>query len=227
MKNIRVISTVFAILVLVQLACGQPVVDVAKAGIAQRDELVRLYQVASGEASNFQLAVDSEYAKIQAATTQTKDYYNAVENSGEVWTGNFREESEAMTALLEKYNQQFGEIPADQLDLSKLEEQGMLPNQLGNDFALYVNSVVQAPPPVPDSAVTLQLMATTNESMETIRAAGVYWNASVTNYNAYRGKVSSEVVAAASEVLGFPLPGLLPFYKGGHTGPVTNPIGTP
>lgn len=230
MTNRRILFILFSLVAVIAiLACGisNAVKDVASDAIAQRDELVRLYQVAQGEASNFNLTVDSEYGKVQAVTQQAQGYYDTVVRSGEVWTGNFEEESQAMAELLNSYNEQVGGLPAEQLDLSKLQEEGLLPDQLGSGFTLFVNAVVQAPPPVPDSAVTLAVIATTNESMETIRAGGVYWNAAVTAYNSYRGKVSSEVVAAASEVLGFPLPDLLPYYHGGNQGPVQNPLNTP
>lgn len=235
MKYVKI--AVFAFLMLAIMACslfsyspnqaGSGVQDLAKEAIAQRDELIRLYQVAQGEAANFHLTVDSKYGQIQAATLQCQAYYDSVVRSGEVWTGKFEKESQAMADLLDKYKEQVGSVPPDQLNLSTLESQGLLPDQLGSGFALFVNAVVQAPPPVPDSAVTLSCIATTNEGMETIRASGVYWNAAVTGYNAYRGKVSSEVVAAASDLLGYPLPGLLPYYQGGNNGPVTNPLATP
>lgn len=199
-------------------------VEAAKKIAAERDEILRLYNEAQREAANFPLTVDTEYAKVQAITIQSQQYYEAVTQSGEVWTGNFRDEEKAVTDKLNSFRDKYGGVPQGQLNLQQMEEQGLLPNNMADGFSLYVNSVVQAPPPVPDATVTTNLMTITSESMETIRASGVYWNTAASNYNAYRQKVSSEAIAAASELLGYPLPGLLPLYQGGNTGPVTNPI---
>jgi hypothetical protein len=52
-------------------------------GTTEYNELVALVQGVQSAASNFQLVTDTQYAKIQAKTQITKDYYDAVSNSGE------------------------------------------------------------------------------------------------------------------------------------------------
>lgn len=227
-RNLILVSLMVFVSTAVISACSpRQVVDAAKDVIRERDEILRLVNVAQREAANFPLTVDTEYGKIRAITFQSQQYYEAVATSGEVWTGNFRDQEQAVAAQLDQYRQNYGGVPQDKLNLEEMKANGMLPDSLANGFSLYVNSVVQAPPPVPDAQVTRDLLAITSESMETIRAAGVYWNTAASDYNAYRQKVSSEAIAAASELLGYPLPGLLPLYQGGNTGPVTNPLATP
>src|SRR3989304_6822248 len=92
----HVIPIFVAIAMAVELSgCG-----VVKSGTTEYNELVALVQGVQSGAANFQLVTDTQYAKIQAKTQITKDYYDAVSQSGEVWTGNFRSEAEAMTNLL-------------------------------------------------------------------------------------------------------------------------------
>src|ERR1044071_20854 len=84
----RLIS-IFAVLVIVLQSSS---CNLLKSGTDEYNELVALVQGVQSAASNFQLVTDTQYAKIQAKTQITKDYYNAVNNSGEVWTGHFRSE---------------------------------------------------------------------------------------------------------------------------------------
>jgi hypothetical protein len=124
---------------------------VVKTGTDEYNELVSLVQGVQAAASNFQLVTDTQYAKIQAKTQITKDYYDAVNSSGEVWTGNFRSEAEAVADLLKNYRDSNGQpLDPTKLNLNDLQNKGALPDGLGQGFTLYVNAVVQAPPPVPD-----------------------------------------------------------------------------
>jgi len=89
----HVISVFVTIVIAVQLTgC-----NLIRSATTEYNELVALVQGVQAAASNFQLVTDTQYAKIQAKTQITKDYYDAVSNSGEVWTGNFRSEAEALT----------------------------------------------------------------------------------------------------------------------------------
>jgi len=82
----RVIAIFAALVIVVQLTgC-----NLIKSGTNEYNDLVALVQGVQAAASNYQLVTDTQYAKIKAKTQITKDYYNAVSNSGEVWTGNFR-----------------------------------------------------------------------------------------------------------------------------------------
>ena len=204
-------------------SCG-----VVQSGATEYNQLVALVQNVQAAASNFQLVTDTQYAKIQAKTQITRDYYDAVSNSGEVWTGNFRDEQAALQELLQNYRDENGQpLDPSEINLDELQNQGALPDNLGEGFALYVNAVVQAPPPVPAPEVTLALGDTIDEGMNTIQLAGTDWNDAVREYNTRRSQISGEVVARVSEYFGFELPVTFPYYQGGNTGPVENPLGTP
>ena len=162
----RVISILSALVVLVQLtAC-----NLLRSGTNEYNDLVALVQGVQSAASNFQLVTDTQYAKIQAKTQITKDYYDAVSNSGEVWTGNFRSEQEILNELLKSYRDENGQpLDPSQLNLDALQNQGALPDGLGQGFTLYVNAIVQAPPPVPDPQVTLALGDTVPVAVRTAK----------------------------------------------------------
>lgn len=219
------ISIFVAIVIALQLTgCG-----LIKSGTTEYNELVALVQGVQAAASNFQLVTDTQYAKIQAKTQITKDYYDAVSNSGEVWTGNFRSEAEALTNMLNNYRDENGQpLDPTQLNLKDLQNQGALPDSLGQGFTLYVNAITQAPPPVPAPEVTLALGDTVDEGMNTIQLAGTDWNDAVKAYNTRRAQIAGEIVARVSQYFGFDLPVTFPYYQGASAGaPVQNPLATP
>jgi hypothetical protein len=221
----RAIAMFAALVILVQLTgC-----NLLRSGANEYNDLVALVQGVQSAASNFQLVTDTQYAKIQARTQITKDYYDAVSNSGEVWTGNFRSEQELLNELLRNYRDENGQpLDPTELNLDTLQEKGALPDGLGEGFTLFVNAVVQAPPPVPDPQVTLALGDTIDEGMNTIQLAGTDWNDAVRAYNTRRSQIPGEVVARVSEYFGFELPVAFPYYQGANPGaPVQNPLATP
>jgi hypothetical protein len=221
----RAISIFAALVILIQLTgC-----NLLRSGANEYNDLVALVQGVQASASNFQLVTDTQYAKIQARTQITKDYYDAVSNSGEVWTGNFRSEQELLNELLKNYRDENGQpLDPTQLNLDALQNQGALPDGLGQGFTLFVNAVVQAPPPVPDPQITLALGDTIEEGMNTIQLAGTDWNDAVQAYNTRRSQIPGEVVARVSEYFGFDLPVAFPYYQGANPGaPVQNPLATP
>lgn len=220
---IRQAFPIFVVIALGLSSCG-----VIKTGTNEYDDLVALVQNVQAAASNFQLVTDTQYAKIQAKTQITKDYYDAVAQSGEVWTGNFRDEQEALTELLKNYRDENGQpLDPTKINLNDLQNKGALPDSLGQGFTLYVNAVTQAPPPVPDSDVTLALGDTVDEGMNTIQLAGTDWNDAVRAYNTRRAQITGEVVARVSEYFGFELPVTFPYYAGASAGqPVQNPLAT-
>ena len=221
----RAFSILGALVILVQsTGC-----NLLRSGADEYNDLVALVQGVQSAASNFQLVTDTQYAKIQAKTQITKDYYDAVSNSGEVWTGNFRSEQEILNELLRKYRDANGQpLDPTQLNLDALQDQGALPDGLGQGFTLFVNAVVQAPPPVPAPEVTLALGDTIDEGMNTIQLAGTDWNDAVEAYNTRRSQIPGEVVARVSEYFGFELPVAFPYYQGANPGaPVQNPLATP
>ncbi len=224
----RLIKQAIPIFVVVTLAVVLTGCGVVKSATTEYNELVALVQGVQSAAANFQLVTDTQYAKIQAKTQITKDYYDAVTSSGEVWTGNFRDEQEALTNMLTNYRDENGQpLDPTKLDLNALQNQGALPDSLGQGFTLYVNAITQAPPPVPDADVTLALGDTVDEGMNTIQLAGTDWNDAVRAYNTRRAQISGEVVARVSEFFGFDLPVSFPYYQGANAGqPVQNPLGT-
>ena len=197
-------------------------------GTTEYNELIALVQGVQSAASNFQLVTDTQYAKIQAKTQITKDYYDAVNNSGEVWTGNFRSQADALTDLLKNYRDENGQpLDPTKLNLNELNSKGALPSGLGQGFTLYVNAITQAPPPVPDSAVTLALGDTIDEAMNTIQLGGTDWNDAVKAYNTRRAQIKVEIVARVSAYFGFDLPVAFPYYQGANAGqPIQNPLAT-
>ncbi len=222
------IKRVIPIFVALAVAVGLTGCGVVKSATTEYNELVALVQGVQAAASNFQLVTDTQYAKIQAKTQITKDYYDAVSSSGEVWTGNFRSEQEALTNMLNNYRDENGQpLDPTQLNLKDLQNQGALPDGVGQGFTLYVNAITQAPPPVPDAQVTLALGDTVDEGMNTIQLAGTDWNDAVKAYNTRRAQISGEVVARVSAYFGFDLPVAFPYYQGGNAGqPVQNPLAT-
>lgn len=203
--------------------------NLVSTGVDEYDELVSLVQGVQAGAANFQLVTDTQYAKIQAKTQITQDYYEAVAQSGEVWTGNFRNQAGSLGELLQNYRDENGNpIDSSKLNLEELQNKGALPSGLGEGFTLYVNAITQAPPPVPDAEVTLALGDTIDEAMNTVQLAGTDWNDAVKEYNTRRAKIKGEVVARVSEYFGFELPVTFPYYQGGSAGaPVQNPLSTP
>ena len=216
---------IFATLVIVVQLTG---CNLIRSGANEYNDLVALVQGVQASASNFQLVTDTQYAKIQAKTQITKDYYDAVSNSGEVWTGNFRSEQELLNELLRNYRDENGQpLDPTQLNLDDLQNKGALPDGLGQGFTLFVNAVVQAPPPVPAPEVTLALGDTVDEGMNTIQLAGTDWNDAVQAYNTRRAQIPGEVVARVAEYFGFDLPVTFPYYQGANAGaPVQNPLAT-
>ncbi len=223
------IKLVFSVLMLVAIFVGLTSCGVVNTGTTEYNELVALVQGVQSAAANFQLVVDTQYAKIQAKTQITKDYYDAVSNSGEVWTGNFRSQADALTNLLKNYRDANGQpLDPTKLNLNDLQAKGALPSDLGQGFSLYVNAITQAPPPVPDATVTLALGDTVDEAMNTIQLAGTDWNDAVKAYNTRRAQITGEVVARVSAYFGFDLPVTFPYYQGGNAGqPIQNPLATP
>ncbi len=221
----RAISIFAALVIVIQLTSC----NLIRSGANEYNDLVALVQGVQASASNFQLVTDTQYAKIQAKTQITKDYYDAVSNSGEVWTGNFRSEQELLNELLKNYRDENGQpLDPTQLNLDDLQNKGALPDGLGEGFTLFVNAVVQAPPPVPAPEVTLALGDTVDEGMNTIQLAGTDWNDAVQAYNTRRAQIPGEVVARVAEYFGFDLPVTFPYYQGANAGaPVQNPLATP
>lgn len=219
------IYTTIAILILAPIGCATAK-NVAVAGGTEYNELIALVQGVQYAASNFQLVTDTQYAKIQAKTQITRDYYDAVAQSGEVWTGNFRSQADAMTDLLKNYRDENGQpLDPTKINLAELQSKGALPDSLGQGFTLYVNAVTQAPPPVPEASVTLALGDTVDEAFNTVQLAGTDWNDAVKAYNTRRSQIKGEVVAAVSGYFGFELPVSFPYYSGGNAGqPVQNPL---
>ena len=224
----HIIKHALPILIAIAVSIAATGCGVVDSGTTEYNELVALVQGVQSAAANFQLVTDTQYAKIQAKTQITKDYYDAVSSSGEVWTGNFRDEQEALTNMLTNYRDANGQpLDPTKLNLNDLNNKGALPNGLGQGFTLYVNAITQAPPPVPNADVTLALGDTVDEGMNTIQLAGTDWNDAVKAYNTRRAQIKGEIVARVSAYFGFDLPVTFPYYQGANAGqPVQNPLAT-
>ena len=222
------IKQIFSFFVMIAVFVGLTGCGIVNSGTTEYNELVALVQGVQSAAANFQLVTDTQYAKIQAKSQITKDYYDAVSNSGEVWTGNFRSQADALTNLLNNYRDANGQpLDPTKLNLNELQSKGALPNDLAQGFSLYVNAITQAPPPVPDSKVTLALGDTIDEAMNTIQLGGTDWNDAVKAYNTRRAQIKGEIVAQVSAYFGFDLPVTFPYYQGGSADqPVKNPLAT-
>lgn len=222
------IERLFSIAMVAALLFGASGCGIVQTGATEYNELVALVQGVQSAASNFQLVTDTQYAKIQAKTQITQEYYNAVAVSGEVWTGNFRQQQEALTELLKNYRDENGKpLDPTKLNLKDLQDKKALPDGIGEGFTLYVNAITQAPPPVPNADVTLALGDTIDEAMNTIQLAGADWNDAVKAYNTRRAQIKGEIVARVSEHFGFELPAAFPYYQGGNAGqPIQNPLAT-
>jgi hypothetical protein len=225
----RYMKHILSFFVMAAVFIGLAGCGIVDAGTTEYNELVGLVQGVQSAAANFQLITDTQNAKIQAKTQITKDYYEAVNSSGEVWTGNFRSQADALTELLKNYRDANGNpLDPTKLNLNDLNAKGALPNGLAQGFSIYVNAITQAPPPVPDSKVTLALGDTVDEAMNTIQLGGTDWNDAVKAYNTRRAQIKGEIVARVSAYFGFDLPVTFPYYQGGNAGqPIQNPLATP
>lgn len=225
----RLFKNIISILIISTMFAGISGCGLLSSGTNEYNELIALVQGVQSGAANFQLVTDTQYAKIQAKTQITKDYYDAVNNSGEVWTGNFRSQADALTELLKNYRDENGQpLDPTELNLEELQGKGALPDSVGQGFTLFVNAVTQAPPPVPNAEVTLSLGDTIDEAMNTIQLAGTDWNDAVRAYNTRRAQIPGEIVARVAAYFGFDLPVTLPYYQGANAGqPVQNPLATP
>ncbi|MEI7846784.1 MAG: hypothetical protein WCK35_13370 [Chloroflexota bacterium] len=225
----KYIQQITLIVTMAALFIGLTSCSVVSSGTTEYNDLVALVQGVQSAAANFQLVIDTQYAKIQAKTQITRDYYDAVSNSGEVWTGNFRSQADALTNLMNNYRDANGQpLDPTKLNLTQLQGNNALPSGLGQGFSLYVNAITQAPPPVPDASVTLAMGDTVDEAMNTIQLAGTDWNDAVKAYNTRRAQIKGEIVAKVSAYFGFDLPVTFPYYQGANAGqPVQNPLATP
>ncbi len=135
---------------------GRTGCGVEQTGTTEYNELVALVQNVQPAASNFQLVTDTQYAKIQAKTHITKDYYDAVSTSGEVWTGNFRSQADALTNLLNNYRDENGQpLDPTKLNLNDLQGKGALPVTVWGRVSRFMSTPLpKRPPPVPDAQVT-------------------------------------------------------------------------
>jgi hypothetical protein len=224
----NVVSLILSIVFLISLGGCGTIKGLVDTGADEYNELISLVQNVQSEAANFQLVTDTQYAKIQAKTQITQQYYDSVIKSGEVWTGHFESQAKALEEAMKNYKDAEGnKIDPNKLNLNQLQSQGLLPDGLGEKFSIYVNAVVQAPPPVPDSKVTLALGDTVDEAMNTIQLAGTDWNDAVKAYNTRRAQIKGEIVARVSSYFGFDLPVTFPYYQGGNAGkPIQNPLST-
>jgi hypothetical protein len=207
----------FLLFLAMVLFVSLPGCSAVKASADEYNELLALVQSLQSTASNFQAVTDTQYARVQAETQNVKAYYEEVAQGGEAWAGQFRTQAEALTDLQKNYRDTNGNpVDPTQLNLSALQSQGALPDELGKDFTLYATAITQAPPPAPEAEVTLTLSNTIDEAMTAVELAGFDWNDAVQSYNTRRAQIKDKIVARVSAYFGFELPAAFPYYASGR-----------
>ncbi len=225
----RISLSVLAILIIVacsfkspfskEVGLGPTVKEVVSENTAARDEGIKVYQGAQKAVANYYLKVNSCAALMTRQEAMVENYAKAVQANTENWSGHFRAESEAMTKQLEAYANAINEGTLDpsQLNLAQLIEQGAFPTDLQAGLALYVDSVVQAPPPEIDSEVYKQAMDTMSECYSSVDFAGSVTNEAITAWNTWLLTTKGMLVSELSDYFGYPMPGELPLITGGQT----------
>jgi len=69
------IKQIFSFFVMIAVFVGLTGCGIVNSGTTEYNELVALVQGVQSAAANFQLVTDTQYAKIQAKSQITKDYY--------------------------------------------------------------------------------------------------------------------------------------------------------
>lgn len=199
--------------------------------VTRVDDLVGLYQGVQRAASDFQLCSDTNLNKIVVTTQQAERYFEADRAKVEAWASRYQQAQQEVAEATAAYKDTNGQpLPANQLDLAELQQQGALPSDIGGGFAVVVNAVTEAPVAPTSPEIGLAMMNTTNEAYNTIQACGVDWNEAVQAYNTERNQAATDIVASAADALGVrELPRELPYYRGSaqSQGPVGNPLATP
>jgi hypothetical protein len=224
MKKTIFITGLFLIMALVLGAC-QAIGNAAGSVVDQYHTLITDYQNAQKMASNFQLCVDTAMGTIYTQATFLQNYQQADISKTKVWRQALDDSSARLAQTLMNYKDANGNpLPASQLDLGALAQQGALPDSVSGGFGLFVKAFQEAPLPTVSDKPVLAAMQTATEQYNKIDACGADWNDAVGAYNIERNKIPGDVVGRIAEALKVKtLPESLPFYAGSYTGSVAQP----
>lgn len=224
-------SVLGVIAILFILACQLPscskevgfaptVEEVISDNTAIIDEGVAIYKEYQVRSANHFLKINACKATLDGNREDAALYYAASNANMESWTGHFKEQEAEFNKQLALYNQAAND--PSKLNLAELQKAGALPTDLDGGMKLYVNAVVQAPPPVIDSEITKIMMATRTECFQSIVFTGGKVNDTAGQYNFWHDSLKGKLVTEANDILnqvservGFDLPESLPYVTGG------------
>ncbi len=219
MKKIMQFGALVLLIVISVLATG---CSAAQNAVSSYEEMKASVINVSKFQSNFQLIVDTGYTKIQT----NNQVVTAANASNAEFIAAWADVEQSFTDSKSGYDAAKTNDPAV-VDIAVLQDKGLLPSSSIPMFTSKINAYSSAISDIRlDPSITLALMATVDEAMNSIQAAGIDWNEAVADYNTIRSKVGNEVVAKIVNDLGLSdLPAQLTAYQGASAGkPITNPI---
>ena len=225
MKRTMFIFSAVALLALFATSCGavQEAIPGPREAVVTYNDLIGLYQGAQLGASNAAGCIDTNYAKTQIAVQLNDNYLSTDKAKVEAWRSVLASRQSGLDTMLDAYKQS-GNDPS-KLDLKALADKGALPSNLASGFSLYVNAFQEAPLAPTNPDVTLAAMKTSSEAMNSIQQCVNDWNKAVNTYNVTRNQAKGDIVGQVAQKLGVKeLPESLPYYQGGNSGPIHNPV---
>lgn len=224
MKRILFVALV-AIIATGATGCGaiQQAIPGPAEAVITYNTLIALYQGAQLGASNAAGCIDTNYAKTQIAVQLNDKYLDTDKAKVEAWRKVLAQRQGGLDSMLNAYKQTGGD--PSKLDLKTLADSGALPTDLASGFSLYVNAFTEAPLAPTNPDVTLAAMKTSSEAMNSIQQCVVDWNKAVNAYNVGRNQAKGDIVGQVAQALHVKeLPESLPYYQGGNSGPIRNPV---
>ena len=225
MKKTILVVSLIALFGMFATSCGaiQEAVPGPGEAVVTYNELIGLYQGAQLGASNAAGCIDTNYAKTQIAVQLNDSYLSTDKAKVEAWRSVLASRQNGLDTMLQAYKEA-GNDPT-KLDLKALADKGALPDNLASGFSLYVNAFQEAPLAPTNPDVTLAAMKTSSEAMNSIQQCVNDWNKSVNSYNVRRNQAKGDIVGQVAQKLGVKeLPEALPYYQGGNSGPIRNPV---
>lgn len=209
--------SLIVVFILVLTACSAPGKVINK-----YDELIATYQAAQRQTSSFGLCTDTKYASLQLNNSQNIRYMQADIDKMKA----YRDADAKLAQLMSNYKDANGNtIPPEKLDLKQLADSGALPAGMVPAFQQYIKVLSEAPVAAMSEKVQIALMDSNNEAFASIQLCGEDMNEAIQKYNTVRNQVSGDIVAQAAKALNVKdLPQQLPYYQGGASGPVKNPV---
>lgn len=225
MKQSIFVGVLLSLLAVLAAGCGaiQQAIPGPGEAVITYNQLIALYQDAQLGASNAAGCIDTNYAKTQIAVQLNDRYLDTDKAKVDAWRKVLASRQTDLGAMLDAYKQTGGD--PTKLDLKTLADKGALPDSLASGFSLYVNAFQEAPLAPTNPDVTLAAMKTSSEAMNSIQQCVVDWNKAVNSYNVGRNQAKGDIVGQVAQKLGVKeLPEALPYYQGGNSGPIRNPV---